>query len=75
MQNVRPTWRPHFITMDKREQIAELLEQHNLTLHYEEIFSRWLLDVKDADGNVVWHRKGMDLVRMRDELLEYLHNL
>lgn len=60
------------MTMDKREQIAELLERHNLTLHYDEIFSRWVFDVKDASGNTVWHRKGIDLVRLRDDLLEYL---
>ena len=61
--------------MDKREQIAELLERHNLTLYYEEIFSRWIFDVKDVDGNVVWHWKGMNLLRLRDELLDYLQKL
>lgn len=61
--------------MDKREQIAELLERHNLTLHYGKIFSRWTLGIKNAEGTFVWRKKGMDLVRLRDDVLEYLQNL
>lgn len=60
--------------MCKKQQIAQLLEQHDLKLKYEEIFDRWIFDLLDAGGNVVWHRKGTDLVRLRDELLEFLKN-
>ena len=61
--------------MDKREQIAELLELHDLTLHYEEIFSRWIFDVKDKRGKTIWHQKAIDLVRLRNELMDFLLTL
>ena len=49
-----------------------LLERHDLTLHYEQVFDRWIFDVKDREGNVVWHCQEMNLVFLRDELLEFL---
>lgn len=61
--------------MDKRQQIAELLERHDLTLYYEEIFDRWIFDLRNKDCKTVWHRRAIDLVWLCDELLEYLRKL
>ena len=60
--------------MNQKEQIEALLQRLDFTLHYVEIFDRWVLDLKDADGNTVWHRRGLDLVELRNELMEFLMN-
>lgn len=61
----------HFEAMKKKE-IEALLEQLNLKLHYLQVFDRWVLNLKDADGCTVWHRRGIDAVELRDELVEFL---
>ena len=59
----------------KREEIARLLDELNLYLHYNRFFDRLFLFLKDSDGNTLWQRRGIDLVQLRDELLEYLKTI
>lgn len=58
--------------MDKKEQIKELLDRHELTLCYEKIFDRWIFDLRDKDGKTIWHQRAIDLTRLRDALLNFL---
>ena len=62
--------------IDKRQRIDELLNQHDLTLEYDNIFDRWFFTLYDRQGEVVWECKGIgtNLEAMRDSLLEFLEN-
>ena len=56
----------------KQKRINELLEKHNLTLKWQNVFNRWVLRLVDAFGRDVWSKRGMDLLACRDELIEFL---
>jgi hypothetical protein len=59
---------------NKRERIAQLLDEHDLTLMYENIFDRWIFTLYDSEDHVLLKRKGINLKALRDELLQYLEN-
>lgn len=59
----------------EREEIARLLEELDLYLHYNRFFDRLFLFLKDSHGNTLWQRHAIDLVQLRDELLEYLKTI
>lgn len=56
----------------KREEIARLLEELDLTLYYWQVFDRWVLELNDSSGSTIWHQRGIGLRELRDELLDYL---
>lgn len=59
---------------NKRERMAQLLDDHDLTLMYDNIFDRWIFTLYDSEDHVLLKRKGINLKALRDELLQYLEN-
>ena len=60
--------------IQKRERIGTLLGKHHLRLLWHEIFCRYVVQIVDDKGAVVWKMKSCAIYFIRDEVLQFLEN-
>ena len=58
--------------LNQFQRVEHLLRKHDLHVEYQQIFQRYIVRLKDADGKEVWHRRHFDANLIYDEMWQYL---